>query len=228
MLPLDFTRYAAQARASFALALTDGHQRIAVDVQIFRRTGPALFKPLLLSLPTPWVAIFGTGNAGLGTIEWGEGPWTLLDSGEALDYLGRIAWETMVLMDASSIENAPMREFWRRAGAKPLVMVSCWPEAPGVIGLGRGPEKERTLLRDQLTVAYYLQAYRFQPLVVHRAYPGPWELWLTQDTPQLLHSQDTPFTPTQLQKLSRNQPSVGAKERFQAFWAGPSFFQAWY
>ncbi|WP_218082270.1 DUF1995 family protein [Anthocerotibacter panamensis] len=228
MLPLTFPAVARQARDSLVQALADGHKRLAIDIQTFRKTGPAVFQPLLESLPSPSVAIFGTGNSGLGKIEWGEGPWVLLDSGEALPYLSRLRFEAMILMDASSIENEPMQKFWQAADLRPLVMVSCWPEAPGVIGLGRGREKERTLLRKQMTVAYYLQAFRFQPLVIRRAYPGPWQLWLTDSNQlQLLAEQEEPFTPKTLQTLTRKQPSVSLEERFQAFWNGPRYFRAW-
>jgi Domain of unknown function (DUF1995) len=227
-LPLSFTNFARQARSSLEKALADGQKRLVLDVQTFRKTSPAVLKPLLGELPTPWVGVFGTGNAGLGTLEWGEGKWSLLDSGEAFDYLDRLSWQMLVLMDASAIENQPMQRFWRIAGDKPLLMVNCWPEAPGVVGLGRGPEKERQRLRDQLTLAYYLQAYRFQPLVIHRAYPDPWQLWRT-DTPEptLVSEQPEPFTPKQLQTLTQKLPQVNVTERFNAFWLGPKYFRDW-
>jgi len=226
-LPLDFEQTAQQAARSLQQALQDGHTRIALDIQNFRRTGPALTKPLLKLLPLPFVGIFGTGNAGLGKEEWGKGQWTLLDSGEALDYLNRISWKTMLLMDASSIENGPMRQFWKVAGEKTVLMVSCWPEAPGVIGLGRGSAKNRAELREQITVAYYLQAQRFQPLVIQRAYPGPWQLWRVQGKPELIHEQEQPFSYLDLPKLSRTQPWYPMGERWRAFWGGPQFFRAW-
>jgi len=227
VIPRNLPTVGREARASLAQALADGHRRVAVDIQAFRKTGPALFRPLIPTLPSPWVGIFGTGNAGLGTIEWGKGPWTLFDSGEALDYLDRVPWQAMVLMDASSIENQPMRRFWQVAGDKPVVMVSCWPEAPGVMGLGRGKAKDRAELCEKITMAYYVQAYRFQPLVIYRAYPGPWQLWRVDDTPECLAEQAMPFTAAELRELGRTQPWVDFGERFQAFWNGPSYFREW-
>jgi len=219
---------ARQAALSLEQALGDGQTRIALDIQNFRQTSPAILKPLVSRLPTPFVAIFGTGNAGLGEIEWGKGPWTLLDSGDALDYVARVPWELMLVMDASSIENAPMQRFWQVAGSKPLVMMNSWPEAPGVVGLGRGREKDRMALREKITVAYYLQALRFQPIAICRAYPGPWQLWLTQEAqPQLLLEQEQPFSANQLKPVLAKQPGVPLVERLQAFWNGPRYFRGW-
>ncbi len=227
-LPLSFSAYARQAKASLQQALADGHKRLVIDVQNFRRTSPALLKPLLTELVTPFVAVFGTGNAGLGEIEWGEGDWLLLDGGEAMTYLDRRDWQMMLLMDASSLEMTPTQRFWKSAADKPLLMVNSWPEAPGMIGIGRGAEKERTALREQLTVVYYLQALRFQPLVIHRAYPQPWQLWYyTGATTRLLATQDLPFSTGQLKQILSQQPQVSLPERFNAFWNGPKYFQEW-
>ncbi len=226
-LPLTYSAVARAARQSLERALEDGHTRLQVEIQTFRKTAAALATPLLPPLEGSVAAIFGTGNAGLGQIEWGEGPWTLLDSGIAMEYLDRIRWATMLVIDASSVEAGPMGTLWRVAGAKPIVMVNGWPEAPGVIGVGRGLETERTALREKLLVSFYIQAQRFQPVVIYRAYPGPWQLWSVVATPRLIHEQDQPFSPESFKRLTTKEPGVSLTEAAQAFWQGPRYFRVW-
>ncbi|BAC91190.1 DUF1995 family protein [Gloeobacter violaceus] len=224
-LPETFEQALLQAQRSVRNALEAGRTRLQVEIQTGRKSATAITRPLLDVLPQPLLAVSGTGIADYAYTLWGETPYKLLNISER-EFIGN-SWRSLVLMDASSIDVDEVQIYAERArvGDKVLMMVNNWPEGPGLTGVGRGKESTRNAFRGSVEVAYFLQAFRYRPVVLFRRFPEPWQLWeRKEDRFILVRESQAIFTPRELAAFNERMGPLQAVERF---FKGPSFFDNW-
>lgn len=222
-LPETFTEALQQAQLAVRNAVAAGHTRLQVEIQTGRCTSVAIAQPILNALPQPLTVVFGTGTADLAYNTWDQVPHKLLNISER-DYIGT-SWQSLVLVDASSIDVDEVEALAKRAGTRVFLMINNWPEAPGMTGIGRGRESLRTQFRSTVEVPYFIQAFRYRPVVLFRRYPNPWQLWQEKDGEyQLIESSESLFTPKQLARYSQVPDPLQAVNRF---FRGPRFFESW-
>ncbi|MBW4697335.1 MAG: DUF1995 family protein [Aphanocapsa lilacina HA4352-LM1] len=224
-LPDTFEQALLQAQRAVRNAVEAGRTRLQVEIQTGRKSATAITRPLLDVLPQPVLAVSGTGIADYAYTLWGETLYKLLNISER-EFIGN-SWRSLVLMDASSIDVDEVQIYAERArtGDKVLLMVNNWPEGPGLTGVGRGKESLRTAFRSTVEVAYFLQAFRYRPVVLFRRFPDSWQLWeRKQDGFTLVRESQTIFSPNELAAFNERMGPLLAVERF---FKGPRFFDSW-
>ncbi|WP_041244008.1 DUF1995 family protein [Gloeobacter kilaueensis] len=224
-MPDTFEQALLQAQRALRNAVEAGHTRLQVEVQTGRRSATDLARPLLDMMPQPLLAVSGTGIADYAFTRWGETPYKILNISER-DYIGN-NWQTLALIDASSIDVDEVQLYAERAkaGNKHFLMVNNWPEGPGLTGIGRGKESVRRAFRSTVEVAYFLQAFRYRPVVLFRRFPEAWQIWERQgESFKLARESAQIFSAREIAAFGESVNPLVAVERF---FKGPSFFHSW-
>lgn len=223
-LPNGYNQALRQAAAALGRALEDGRTRVQVEIQCVRRSAVSIARPILNAMPEPLTVVFGTGTADLAYSDWGAVPFRLINISER-ENIGR-DWQAIALLDASSIDVDEVQQYAERAGDRAFLMINIWPEKPGLIGIGRGKQSVRRNFRQTIEVAYYLQSYRYQEIVLRRSYPDLWQVWQRKgDGYDLMR--EFAEVPTARELAAFGPKTTNPVAAVERFFRGPRYFETW-
>jgi Domain of unknown function (DUF1995) len=223
-LPENYDQAVQQAQLAVRKALQDGKLRLQVEIQSARRSVVFIAQPLMNALPQPLTVVFGTGTADNAYNEWGEVPFQLVNISER-EYIGK-QWAALALLDASSIDVDEVIQYAESAKEKAFLMINNWPEAPGLTGIGRGRASVRQRFRETIEVAYFVQAYRYRPIVLYRCYPRPWQVWKQEGNDYTLVKEFEKL-PSEKEIFALAPQSGNLVANVERFFRGPAFFENW-
>jgi Domain of unknown function (DUF1995) len=223
-LPENYDQAIQQAQLAVRKALQDGKLRLQVEIQSARRSVVFIAQPIMNALPQPLTVVFGTGTADNAYNEWGEVPFQLVNISER-ESIGK-QWAALALLDASSIDVDEVIQYAESAQEKAFLMINNWPEAPGLTGIGRGKASVRQRFRESIEVAYFVQAYRYRPLVLYRCYPKPWQVWKQEGNDYTLVKEFEKL-PSKQEVFALAPQNGNLTANVERFFRGPAFFENW-
>jgi hypothetical protein len=223
-LPENYDQAIQQAQLAVRKALQDGKLRLQVEIQSARRSVVFIAQPIMNALPQPLTVVFGTGTADNAYNEWGEVPFQLVNISER-ESIGK-QWAALALLDASSIDVDEVIQYAESAQEKAFLMINNWPEAPGMTGIGRGKASVRQRFRESIEVAYFVQAYRYRPLVLYRCYPKPWQVWKQEGNDYTLVKEFEKL-PSKQEVFALAPQNGNLTANVERFFRGPAFFENW-
>jgi hypothetical protein len=181
-LPKDLTEAIAKSQISAKTAIEDGLNRIMVELVFPELRSMDIahqFLPIFTDYGNTLKVFFpDTGAAALARRDWANVNFKISDLGSSRNPIDQKIQEEdriFILVEPSVIEIEQVEKLCDLAGDRPVILLLPRLEDATNIGIGYAARQIRTRFLNLLESVYYIRP--LNEAALHRAYPGPWEVW---------------------------------------------------
>jgi Domain of unknown function (DUF1995) len=185
-LPTTLEDSIALAQTAALAAITDGYQRITVEILIPELKSMDLARQFIAAFAdrgnTLKVFFTDTGAASLAKRDWTDLNFKISDLGSSRSPVTeRIQAEDLlfIAIEPSAIEVEQVEKLCTAAGDRPVILFLPRLEDAAIVGIGYAARQLRDRFLTTLHSAYYIKP--LEESAIYRCYPGQWQVWLEKD-----------------------------------------------
>jgi Domain of unknown function (DUF1995) len=188
-LPKTLEDAIAQAREATQSAITDGYNKVQIDLLFPElKIMPVAkdFLPALEQYGNQLKVFFAdAGSAGLARRDWENVSFQITDvgTGRAASIQSKVQPEDEIFLFVSptSVEVPQLEKICEIIGERPFIMLNPRLEDSGTVGIGYTARQTRERFISTIESCYYLRPI-YDEAAVFRCYPGMWEVWVKNES----------------------------------------------
>lgn len=184
-LPTTLEESISLAQTAALAAISDGYQRITVEIAIPELKSMALAQQFITAFTergnTLKVLFTDTGAAALARRDWEDVNFKIDDLGSTRSpVVDKIQDEDQlfIAIEPSAVEVEQVEKLCNAAGDRPVILFLPRLEDAAIVGIGYAARQLRDRFLTTLHSAYYIKP--LETSAIYRCYPGQWQVWLEQ------------------------------------------------